>query len=57
MIIADGDRDALEIVKDIKAEMETIRDLIATLEYVVYRCDDRVEIDFFERGEDDKKGS
>lgn len=47
MKIKDEDRDALELIKDIKVEMDRIRDLIAALEYVVYQCDERVEIKFF----------
>ena len=57
MKIQHEDMDALELVKDIKEEMRKVRDLLAALEYVIYQKDDRVEINFFERGEDDKKGS
>ena len=48
------DMDALDLIKDIKAEMTKVRNLIAALEYVIYQKDDRVEINFFERGEHDK---
>jgi len=57
MKIQHDDLDAIELIKDIKKEMNDIRQLIAALEYVVYRCDERVEINFFERGEHDKEGS
>ena len=57
MRIQHEDMDALELVKDIKTEMRKVRDLLAALEYVIYQKDDRVEINFFERGEDDKEGS
>ena len=54
MKLTDGRSDAIELVQDIKHQMATLRDLLGELEYLVYRCDDRVEIDFFERGEHDK---
>lgn len=57
MRIQHEDMDAIELVKDIKEEMAKVRDLLAALEYVIYQKDDRVEINFFERGEHDKEGS
>jgi len=54
MKIEHENRDAIELIRDIKREMEIVRGLISTLEYVVYQCDERVEIKFFERGENDK---
>jgi len=48
-------KDALELMKDIKEEMAKVRDLIGALEYVIYQKDERVEIEFFERGEYDKE--
>ena len=55
MKIEHEDLDAIELVKDIKVEMAKVRNLLAALEYVIYQKDDRVEIEFFERGEHDKK--
>ena len=57
MKIQHEDKDAIELIKDIHTEMAKIRDLIGALEYVIYQKDDRVEINFFERGEHDKEGS
>ena len=57
MKIEHEDRDAIELIKDIKREMEIVRGLISTLEYVVYQCDERCEIKFFERGSNDKDRS
>lgn len=57
MKIADDKSDALELITDIKAEMARVRALLAELEYLVYEKDDRVKIEFFERGKHDKKGS
>lgn len=57
MEIRHEDMDALDLIKDIKAEMNKVRNLIGALEYVIYQKDDRVEINFFERGEHDKEGS
>ena len=54
MKIEHEDMDALDLIKDIKAEMKKVRDLIGALEYVIYQKDERVEITFFERGEHDK---
>lgn len=55
MKIQHEDKDALELIEDINEEMEKMRDLIGALEYVVFQKDERVEINFFERGEDDKE--
>lgn len=55
MRIEHEDLDAIELVKDIKAEMAKVRNLLAALEYVIYQKDDRVEIEFFERGAHDKE--
>lgn len=49
--------DAIELVKDIKEQMATLRDLLGQLEYLVYQCDDRVDIEFFKGGVHDKTGS
>jgi hypothetical protein len=57
MKIADERSDAIELVKDIKEQMATLRNLMAELEYLVYQCDDRVSIEFFERGVNDKERS
>ena len=57
MKITDGTSDAIELIKDIKKEMATIREMLAELEYVVYECDERCTLVLFERGEHDKKGS
>ena len=53
MKIVDKDLDAIELIHDIKKQMKEVRELIAALEYVIYQKDERVEINFFERGEDD----
>lgn len=52
MKIKDDKSDAIELIKDIKKEMAVVRSLIAELEYVVYQCDDRCQIEFFDK---DKK--
>lgn len=57
MKIQTENADAIELVKDIKAEMAVVRDLLGQLEYLVYTLDERCEISFFERGENDKTGS
>lgn len=57
MKIQHEDMDAIDLIRDIKKEMNNVRQLIAALEYVIYQKDDRVEIEFFGRGEHDKKGS
>ena len=61
MKIADERSDAIELMKDIKEEMNKVRQLLAELEYLVYEKDERVEIKFFERGDNDegrsKKGT
>ena len=57
MKIQHEDMDAIELVRDIKAEMAKVREMIAALEYVIYQKDERVEIVLFERGEHDKEGS
>lgn len=54
MKIADDKSDAIELIKDIKKQMSVVRELLAELEYLVYEKDDRVSIEFFERGEHDK---
>ena len=54
MKIEDNGSDALEIIKDIHQEMKVVRDLLAELEYVVYRCDERCKIEFFGRGKNDE---
>lgn len=48
MKIQDKDLDAIELIKNIKQKERELRDLIATLEYVIYRTDERVEIKFFD---------
>ena len=50
MKIAEGNRDAVQLIQDIKAEMAIIREMIAALEYVVYECDERCKIIFFDEG-------
>ena len=55
MKIQHDDKDALELIKDINEEMAKVRDLIGALEYVIYQKDERVEINFFERGAYDKE--
>ena len=50
MKIKDDKSDALELIKDIKREMEVLKGYLATLEYLVYQCDERVEIKFFGKG-------
>ena len=50
MKVANERADAIELVKDIKEQMATLRDLLGQLEYLVYQCDDRVEIEFFKGG-------
>jgi len=57
MKIADEKSDAIELIGDIKGEMNKLRALIAELEYLVYVKDDRCTIEFFERGKHDKKRS
>lgn len=54
MIIADEKSDAIELIADLKKQMETVRALLAELEYLVYEKDDRVMIRFIGRGEDDE---
>ena len=56
MKIADDKSDAIELIKDIKKQMSIVRELLAELEYLVYEKDDRVFIEFFERGEHDGEG-
>ena len=51
MKIADEKSDAIQIIHDLKTEMNNIRQLLAELEYLVYEKDERAEIIFFERGE------
>ena len=51
MKIADEQSDAIELIKDIKKEMEIMRSLISELEYVTYKCDDRCQIVFFDKDE------
>lgn len=48
MKIADEKSDAIQIIQDLKKEMNIIRQMIAELEYVIYQKDERVEIKFFE---------
>jgi len=48
MKIADEKSDAIELMKDIKEEMNKVRELLAELEYLVYEKDERVEIKFFD---------
>lgn len=48
MKIQHEDMDAIELVRDIKAEMAKVREMIAALEYVIYQKDERCEIRFFE---------
>lgn len=55
MKIADEKSDAIQLIQDLKKEMNIIRQMIAELEYVVYECDERVEIVLFERGENGSK--
>ena len=47
MKIQHEDMDAIDLIRDIKKEMNNVRQLIAALEYVIYQKDDRVEIEFF----------
>lgn len=54
MKIADERSDALEILKRIHTEMRVLQGAIAELEYLIYETDERVQINFFERGEHDK---
>jgi hypothetical protein len=54
MKIASERSDAIELMKDIKKQMSIVRELLAELEYLVYEKDDRVSIEFFERGDHDK---
>lgn len=56
MKIADDKSDAIELIKDIKKQMSIVRELLAELEYLVYEKDDRVFIEFFERGKNDGEG-
>ena len=57
MKIANEKSDALELVRRIHVEMNLLRKALAELEYLVYETDDRVSIEFFERGKHDTKGS
>ena len=57
MKIADEQSDAIELLGDIKEEMNRMRALISELEYLVYEKDERVMIKFFKGGEHDKKRS
>ena len=58
MRVADEYDDAIELVKDIKKEMTEMRSLMSRLEYLIYTCDERYEVCFFdERGENDKERS
>jgi len=57
MRIADERSDAIQILKRIKEDTETLLADIAELEYLIYEVDERCLIKFFERGVNDKKGS
>ena len=46
MKIADEKSDAVYLIRDIKAEMEKVRSLLAELEYLVYEKDERCVIRF-----------
>ena len=48
MKIADEKSDAVYLIRDIKAEMEKVRSLLAELECLVYEKDERCKIRFFE---------
>ena len=54
MIIADEKSDAIELIADLKKQLETVRELLAELEYLVYEKDDRVMIRFIGRGLNDE---
>lgn len=56
MRITDGKSDAIKLIRRIKKEMFNLQHDLMELEYLIYECDDRVEINIFERGSYDKKG-
>ena len=57
MKIKDDHSDALNIIRDLHKEMKIVRSLIGELEYLIYEKDERCKIEFFGRGENDKRGS
>lgn len=57
MKIASDKSDALALIKEIHKEIIQIQKDLSELEYLIYEKDERVEIKFFERGSNDKKGS
>ena len=57
MKLEDGISDAVELSKDLHRKMKELQKAIDELEYLIYSLDDRVQIEFFKRGENDKEGS
>ena len=57
MKIANDKSDALELVQRIHVEMNILRKALAELEYLIYETDDRVSIEFYEGGRNDKERS
>ena len=53
MRIQDEKSDAIDLLKDIRKEMAVVRSLIAELEFLVYQCDDRCQIEFFDKDKHD----
>lgn len=57
MKLKDDKSDALELIKKIHSQMRVLQGTIAELEYLIYTKDERVEINYFERGAHDKERS
>lgn len=57
MKIADEKSDAIALIREIHKEVRQVQRDLAELEYLIYEKDERVEIEFFERGLNDKERS
>lgn len=57
MKITDGVSDALKLSQGIHNDMKELQRKIDELEYLICLIDERVKIEFFQRGENDKRGS
>ena len=57
MRLTDGNSDALQIINRVHREIKEIQKDLDELEYLLYKKDERCKIQFFGRGNDDKRGS